>query len=246
MEMLPPFMYLILTLGAFAIAGGLLIWVVGALKGKGKENPSRHAQSSATQAAAEHRQAVSADEQELLRVSRLKRGELAIFVQGQRYYHLRGVKDPQVGREAVEAIQAVLSFAEGWLPALRKAASQPPSSSPSKKSVVDEGAFLEQLSQSDLFPQEEKPPGMLKKLVQRASPSAPAPLPTPAEAIDKLVQERLQNRPELAGQHIRLATEASGDLRIYVGHQTFQAVSDISDAQVRTLIQDAIREWEGS
>jgi hypothetical protein len=246
MEMLPPFMYLVLTLGAFAIAGGLLMGVVGYLKGKGKENPSRHTQPSATEAAAEQRQVGSAEEQELLRVSRIKRGELAIFVQGQRYYHLRGVKDPRVGREAVEAIQAVLSFAEGWLPALQKAAPQSPSSSPSKESIVDEETFLKQLSQSDLFPQEEKPPGMLQKLVQRASPSAPAPLPTPAEAIDKLVQERLQNRPELAGQYIRLATEPSGGLRIYVGHQTFEAVSDISNTQVRTLIQDAIREWEGS
>jgi hypothetical protein len=66
----------------------------------------------------------------------------------------------------------------------------------------------------------------------------------PVEYINDLVQERLQARPHLAGRRICLTTEADGRLRIYVGQQAFEAVADIPEPEVRTLIEDAICEWE--
>jgi hypothetical protein len=68
----------------------------------------------------------------------------------------------------------------------------------------------------------------------------------PVEKIDDLVQERLQERPDMAGRHVRLAAGAGLGLRIYVDRRTFEAVDDIPDPEVRALIQDAIREWEDS
>jgi len=65
------------------------------------------------------------------------------------------------------------------------------------------------------------------------------------DEIDELVQQRLQARPDLAGRKVRLTTGVAGGLRVYVDQQAFDAVGDVSDPQIKALIQDAIREWEG-
>ena len=230
MNELPAFVFLILALAALAIAGGLVIWIVGYISGGGKESSKRRRQPPTDVALTGPETLAPAGEQELLRVSRTEKGELAIFVQGQRYHHLQEIKDPQVGQEAVKALKAALAFAEGWLPSQRQGPPQPLS----RNSTVDEEAFLEQLRRSDLF-SSGRPAGSF----------LPQPL-IPVEKINDLVQERLQERPDLDGRNIRLTTTVDGSLCIYVGRQTFEAVSDIPDPEVRALIQDAIREWEGS
>jgi hypothetical protein len=172
---------------------------------------------------------VPTDERELLRVSRTKKG-LAVFVQGRRYRHLREIANSQMGRETIEALKAVLTFAEGWLPTPQQA---PPPPVP-EKPIVDQEAFLERLRQSKLFPSDSS-----------SEPSEPESLRL-VEEIDDLVQQRLRKRPDLAEQRVRLDSGADGCLRIHVGQQVFGSVDDVSDAQVQALIQDAIREWESS
>jgi len=161
MGALPSSMYIILALAAFATAGGLLAWVIGYIRGKGKENSSKR--SPTTGASAGAKPPVLVDEQELLRVSRTKKGGLVVFVQGRRYRHLREIKDPQMGRETTAALKAVLAFAEGWLPTPRQT---PPHLAPKNPVVpaVDEKAFLEQLRRGDLFPSRE-PSGLLDQLL---------------------------------------------------------------------------------
>jgi len=221
MGMLPAFFYLILALVALAVAGILLVWIiryVGSRDGNPRESPNPGIDVTSA----------LAGEQELLRVLRTQKGELAIYIQGQRHRHLREITDPQVGRETIEALKAVLAFAEGWLPASPPTPVPPPA----RKSSVDEEAFLERLRRANLF--------------AAKGPSRPssAGLVIPAEAINELVQERLQERPDLAAQPIRLSTESDGRLRIDVGLQSFESVGDIPESAVRSLIQDAIREWE--
>lgn len=63
--------------------------------------------------------------------------------------------------------------------------------------------------------------------------------------IDQMVQQKLRERPDLAGRRVRLANGRDGGLRIYVDDDVFEAVSDITDFKVREIIRDAIREWEG-
>lgn len=219
MGALPPFVYILLALGSFAIAGALLVWVVDYIRGGGsrrREEPPAGVEPA------------PAGEQELLRVSHTPKDGLAVYAQGQRYRHLHEIADPQVGRETVEALRAVLAFAEGWLPT----GSQPPVQPAPREPTVDEATFLERLRRSDVF----SPP----------SPAGPSPLEPviPVEYINDLVQERLREQPGLAGQRICLTTEVDGSLRIYVGQQTFEAVDDIPEPAVQALIQDAIREWE--
>lgn len=245
MDALPPAIYIILALAALATAGGLIAWVIGYIRGGDKGSPSKQSPTAKEQAGA--KPPTLANEQELLRVLRTKKGGLAIFVQGQRYRHLREIKDPQMGREAIEGLKAVLAFAEGWLPTLRETPPQPDSKKPavSAAPAVDEETFLEQLRRRDLFPSKE-PSGLFGRPRRRKSPPTLEPLLTPADEIDNLVQQRLEKRPDLARHNIHLTTGEDRSLRIHVGLQTFTAVDDVPDPEVRVLIQDAIREWEGS
>ena len=224
MGVLPALFYLFLALAALAMAGGLLVWVIRYVGSRDGGKPEGNPDSMTTA------DPPQAGEQELIRVSRTEKGKLVIFVQGQRRRHLREITDPQVGRETIEAIKAVMAFAEGWLPASRHVSPQPPPGA----SDADEEAFLERLRQTDLFSARRVP-----------KPTVSEPL-IPVEAINDLVQQRLQERPELTDRHVNMTTEADGSLRIYVGPRSFESVDEIPETAVRTLIQDAIHEWERS
>jgi len=215
MDTLPPGAIIIVVAVISAFTGGLLVWMLSYL---GRDGGSRTVKIDTSS---------HSDEQALLRVSRVKE-ELVIFVHGQRYHHLRAINDSQAGRDAVEAIKAVLTFAEGWLPTLQQQASPQLAS---KVSPREDGS-LEHLRQSKPF---------------ASGASASSPLMTPlavVKEIDELVQEKLEARPDLVHRQIRLTTDINGDLLIYVGRQSFRSASDISDPKARNLIQDAIREWE--
>lgn len=231
----PESLILIVAVGS-ALVGGLLTWIISYASG-GKQH---HYQP--TVRAAQDRTEVSASvsEQELLSVSRTKRGKPAIFIQGQRYRHMREIADPQVVRETVEALKAVLAFAEDWLPSTSQRSTQPSSA----MSTVDQQTLLQKLHQAP--PSSSiTPPGLPGGPTLRTPGRLLDPL-TFVDEIDSLVQQRLSEQPNLAGRFIRLTSGKAGGLRIYVDRQIFDAVSDITDPQVRALIQDAIHEWEDS
>lgn len=233
MDAIPTPVFLVLFLALLALAAGIGVWLYNYATGGGAGS-SKGERSPTAKASAEMETSIPASAQELLSVHRLERGELAIFVRGQRYYHLRGIKDAQMGIDAVEAVVHVMSFAEGWIPTIQSAQQ----SKPTPKSIVDQEAFLEQLRQSDLFPDPQST-GQRRRLSR-----SPAPLVTPADQINDLVQQRVQEQPDMAKRDIRITTSADGSLRFRVGLDTFTEVDDISDLEVKTLIQDAIREWK--
>jgi len=239
MDVLSPEFLIVVVAFTSALIGAVLTWAVGYLTGGDKGERQRHPHP-ATAGQAETEDAAPSGERELLRISRVGEDRLGVFVQGRRYRHLQEITDPQVGGETIEALKAVLAFAEGWLPTLRQQSPQPAPG----KSIVDEEMFLEQLRQSDLFSRD-KPsrPSIWPR--RRASHPTLGPLLTPADEIDALVQQRLQEHPDLAKQSIHLTTGKDGGLCIHVGLQSFGAVSDIPDPKVQGLIQDAIREWGG-
>jgi hypothetical protein len=228
-----PVFFIVIVAICAAIVGGLLASVVFLLTGiggggKGKRRPSPSPQPGTP---------ASPDEHELLRVSRTKKGDLAVFVQGRPYRHLQEVTDPQIGIETAEAVNAVMGFARGLLLATQQSAV---AETAAPKSSVDEAAFLEQLRQSTLFPAG-KPSGPRPR---RAS--KPEPLRTPAEEINDLIQRRLERWPDLLKEKVSMSTRADGSLCIQVGLWTFGAVDEITDPQARALVKDAIREWENT
>jgi hypothetical protein len=250
MDAIPPFVFLIFVLALLAMAAGLAIWLYGYVTG-GQQRTSKPIKNTAQGSESSTPTGTLGGAGELLSVCRIEEnGELAIFVQGQRYGHLREIRDRQLGGDVVEAIKCVMMFAEGWLPASRQESPQPvptvsTGSEPAQLPAAGE-TFLEQLRQSDLFPAEKKPAGLLDGLARRRKRRALDPLLTPADAINGVIQQRLEERPNLARHNIRLTTGQDGGLRFHVGLQTFAAAEEISDPEIRQFVQDAIQEWRAN
>jgi hypothetical protein len=243
MDAIPAPVFLILALALLAMAGGLGLWLYNYVTGESADNKKRE-RPPTTRAAGEMPDTAVTDARELLSVYRMEGDELAVFVQGLRYQHLREIKEPQLGNETVGAIRRVLEFAEGWLPPMRQAPSQPSSTEP----AVDEAAFLEQLRQTEMFPLESPPSGLFgqRQPGRRTSFQSPSPLTTPADQINELVQQLMQEREGMTRRNVTVTTGADGGLSIRVDLQTFTEVDSIPDPQVRGLVQDAIREWKES
>jgi hypothetical protein len=229
MESLPAEFFFVATLIIIALAGGLTVWLIRYASGgksKRRRDPTAAEVSAPLPVAAP---ALSSEgEQELLRVSRTGEGELVVSVQGRPYRHLRQIADQQVEREAMEALKAVMAFFEGMPPSTPQAAPQAQQPSPKPPSRVTD-RLPEPTTASALH----KPGSMLDPLFL-------------VEGIDDLLQQRVQERSDMAGRFIRLAAGPKGGLRIYVDQQVFESIDDITDPEVQALIRQVIREWEGS
>jgi len=215
---LPPGIFALVIAVLSASAGALLTWVV--MYVVGEERPKSVRPPSEDGAAATD---------DLLRVARIN-GDPAIFVQGERRRHLRDIEDRETGQDTVWAIKAVLAFAEGWLPALQeKAVSSEAADRQSTPGAVGPSAPLHE---RDLFS---------TRRDRGALASEPLKL---FEEIDSLIQRRLEERPELGKQGIRLTRDVHGRLLIYVGRQRYQSADEIPDDEVSVFIQETIRMWE--
>lgn len=249
METFSPESLIVVIALVSAVAGGLLMWLAGYINrsiGGGSSAKRQHDLSIAAAVRAEAEAPATpapapAGEQELLRVSRTDEGELIVFVQGQPCNRLRDIGDPRAGREAIEALQATLAFAEGWVPFIQKELTEPAvSTEPAKpqerrprQPLRPVRPAADSASATAVRPKAREPGSMLDPL-------------TMVEEIDALVQRRLKERPDLADRLITLTVGLGGGLRIYMDQQVFQTVDEVDDPHVRALIQDAIREWEGS
>lgn len=213
---LPPAALIIIVAALSALAGGILTWLVIYLTRDRK--PRSPASSSA------NRNAPSAD---LLRVVASKTGP-TVLVQGERRRHLREIQDRETGEKAVAAVKAVLSFAEGWLPALN---GRPDAAAPA----------LQRPRTRDTAPTSPQP--------RRAAPTSPVtdasgdPLRL-VEEIDALLQERLAEQSEVPEREIRLARDVNGRVVIYVGQDRFRSPEEIPDEQVGAFIRETIHIWE--
>jgi hypothetical protein len=237
-----PLELVILAIVAFLV-GALLMWLVNYI--------SRGQSRQQSRATARLEGANATDEQELLCVLRTEKGPPDVLVQGRRYRHLRDITNPQVGYETVEALKAVMEFAEGWLPEPQPVP-QPPLPEPAltgepavpSEPPADRATFLKQLRERNPFTAPQ-----LSRMVppsRRPRSDALPPLVPPADQINNLIQRRLRKQPDLVDQKIRLVTGPDGGLIIHVGLQTFHTVAGITDPRARALVQDAIREWENS
>ena len=253
MGTLPPEYLLVAALVAFGLAAGLVVLVVRYIGGRSNRKrrfsqpPTAEEQAEiepATPDTASPSGAYTAaqrESKELLRVERSGDGLVSVCICGLPYKHLRDISDPRLGRDAIEAIRAVLAFAEGWLPFIQKEAG----ASPSPKNVAPRPGSRPSRNDTPVLPSASKP---------AAAASSPAILEpgrmlTPLHFVDEindLVQQRLKEQPDLTDHLITLTTGIGGGIRICVDQEIFEAVSDITDSQIRALIQGAIREWEGS
>jgi hypothetical protein len=241
MGSLPPEALLIIIVLVFAGATGLGVWLYFYASGKTKPKRKANPSTAATQEVDE----LSPDDgKELLRVSRTKAGTLAVFVQGQHYHHLRGITDPKVEHEVISAIDAIRAFGEGVLPA-----SQPASPQASPQPLAPAGAPVDRAApvRAPRRPFTPSPPPAKSAPARSASLLQPGHFLDPltfVNDIDALTKQKLQQHPDLASRFVQLEAGPDGGIRIHVDHQVFEAVGDITDPQIRGLIQEAIREWE--
>lgn len=61
-----------------------------------------------------------------------------------------------------------------------------------------------------------------------------------SEQIEGMVQIRLAEFPDLAGQVVDFGTAADGSLEIWIADKHYTSVDDISDARVRDAISEAV------
>jgi len=244
-----PLELIILVIVAFFV-GVVVMWLFNYIRGQGNQQPGSATESEGLS---------PTDAQVLLCVMRTESGQPDVLVQGQRYRRLREITNAQMGHETVEALRAIMAFAEEWLPGMQPAPHQPPPGEPATpsapaaygapaassvpgKPTSNEETFLEQLRQSN--PLSAPRPSVLVPPTSRPRSDLLPPLVPPADQINKLIQQRLRVQPDLVDQKIRLVTGPDGGLIIHVGLQTFNAVNDISDPKAKALIQEAILEWE--
>jgi hypothetical protein len=254
MDVLPVAAYAIAALIPIALACILTAWLVRFLSDGGKKrsaqqlsppsppvaqaqpSPIQQAQSPTAPQAESTPPAGPTGNRELLSIVRTEKGGLSVLAGGKPYRRLRDINDPRVGQDSIEAIRAILAFAEGWLPFIQEwSAEVSQAQAPPARSTPAQQSGPRSIGRAAL------PHAHTMAIPPPGSMLAPLPL---IDEVNDLVQKRLRENPELADHLITLSTALDGSLRIYVDQQVFQAVSDITNPKVKALIQGAIREWE--
>jgi hypothetical protein len=262
MEALPPAVYAFASILSFILACALVVWVIRAAGRKSRKattaddarpkplttpmpsepdsNPVHEEQPlSSPETVPPHRGKVIG-RRELLSIARTDEGETLVLAGGQPYRRLRDINDPRLGQETIEAIHAVLVFAEGWIPYIQKWSAE--SASLSQAAPEQERPSHAPHPSGGPYPARPQSPVTTTTIPKPGSMLEPLPL---VSQINDLVQRRLKEHPDLSHHLITLATTIDGGLRIYVDHQAFQSIDDITEPKVKSLIQGAIREWEG-
>lgn len=219
MEGLPPGVLILIVAALSAAVGALLTWLITYI-GRERGPAPRH-----------HPEDEEPATDDLLRVVRTKGGP-SVVVQGKRLRHLREIKDRDVGQETVLAVEAVLKFAEGWLPALQR--EKRPFTSAKTQSAAGVTASPPPIHQGS--------PLAGQRAVAGGTASA-EPLRL-VEEINGLIQERLQERPDLARRGIRLTRDMDGRPLIYVDKHAYHSADEIPDPEVSVFIRETIQIWE--
>ncbi|TET51248.1 MAG: hypothetical protein E3J64_07220 [Anaerolineales bacterium] len=220
MTNLPGFGIALLALAALGLAGLLVAWLIRYVGGGKGRAGSASGDTSSTSGALPGDSAEAAP-RELLRVVCDDDGNTTVTVDGTSYARLRQIKDPVVGRAAVDGVQAVLLFAEDLLP-----------------------SALKRSLRSKKEPAARAPEGNMTAAPVSADELAALTPRQLCDQIDELVRQRIKDKPDMAGRGIRIREGKRGGLVIFVDKQSFDSVDRVPDEAVRQLIQDAIKEWE--
>jgi hypothetical protein len=76
-----------------------------------------------------------------------------------------------------------------------------------------------------------------------ARPAAPRRPISMVEQINEILDRKLLERPQLK-RGVRLAEGPGGAIKVYIGIDSYNAIDDVPDADVRQLIRDSVAEWE--
>jgi hypothetical protein len=187
------------------------------------------------------------DSIELLRVWRdLSDGSLIIEIGGRRFTSVNELQGADLDRRFLNVVRDLTSMlrAAQQSPAPRPAATSTPAA-PDTPAVPDTSA-----PPDDALPS--MAPGTLLRQMGRVAmghkpePIEETPLLSIPDQIEQILQRRLAALPEYADRSIHVRPSPFGGVRIEVDAQFFEGVDEVTDEEVRGLIQDAVREWEKS
>jgi hypothetical protein len=169
---------------------------------------------------------------EVMRILRdLASGGLIVEINGQRYYHLSQIADPQLRRRFLGNAQSLAQFTQG---AEVDIFSPPPMAGPPPESPTPP-------------PITTGPPGPRPSVLRRgaAEPEEAEEGPkTIADQIEELLQYRLTLTPALSDRSIHIRPAVDGGVRIEVDGRWYGGVDDVEDADIQAFIRSTIHEWE--
>jgi hypothetical protein len=169
---------------------------------------------------------------EVMRILRdLASGGLIVEINGQRYYHLSQIADPQLRRRFLGNAQSLAQFTQG---AEAGIFSPPPMAGPPPESPTPP-------------PITTGPPGPRPSVLRRgaAEPEEAEEGPkTIADQIEELLQYRLTLTPALSDRSIHIRPAVDGGVRIEVDGRWYGGVDDVEDADIQAFIRSTIHEWE--
>jgi hypothetical protein len=185
-------------------------------------------------------------------------GELVIEVEGNLYRRLVDIQDGAVGRRVLLTIQELNEFAGSHarrpLPEMQRVAAATAQSTQGEPDLTPpQQAFLADLQQTQVeeAPPEPKPnlvsywrKGLRRSERQAAAEAAEQEPKSFVDEIEGLLQERLARWPDMLGRSIHFKSTPTGELRIDVDGSWYETVDAVPDAEVRGLLQAAIKAWE--
>lgn len=174
--------------------------------------------------------------------------KVVVKIDGQYFDHISQVKDRVLGRRILETVAALLHFTGGIIatasgtkafpvPEVKLTALPPVNSAPAPHAEAPTqtvSAFAGATPARPTLP---------KKTLPEEKPVAPASTTfNLADEIDAIVQEKLKVAQNAT--MVKIATGPDGMISIRVGINYYSSVDDVEDPAVRTIIKEAIKEWE--
>ena len=103
-----------------------------------------------------------------------------------------------------------------------------------------------------VMPAPAKPAASTPQPIRQSAPAEPASAKeerptTPANSIvaqiDSILQERIAGTP-FEEKRVFLSQSPEGGVNVHVGFDTFAGIDDVPDAEIKSIIRAAIKEWE--
>lgn len=183
--------------------------------------------------------------------------KIIVKIDGQRFEHISQVKDRGIGRRILEAAAALLHFTGGIIATATGTKAMPAPEVkltilPPNKSVRPVPNPVEMQTQADGVASapaglpSATPPAWGTRRKEDALEEKPVVVASPsfnlADEIDAIVQEKLKLAQNATT--VKIATGPDGMISIRVGSNYYSSVDDVEDPAVRTIIKEAIKEWE--
>lgn len=149
---------------------------------------------------------------------------------------------PQLRKRLIDLLTLIRPFLESGQPA-QAAPTPAPVSPPASRFVPVTPAEQAMLASSTQPPKVEPVPARINfGALTKKKEELPAAL-SMIEQIDQILQLKLVNTP-LASIGIKIQDAPGGGVMVFVGEKKYEAVGDVPDPAIKSLLQAAVAEWE--